>query len=91
MAKRRRDTVPPVYKREFQTRLAGMRKAIGMSQAEFAAALGLEAPTYAKYESRSLPPMHLLPKICELTGHGAWYLLTGQPDSRGPRRVVAGR
>lgn len=75
---------PAQYKKAFCTRLKSIREATGLNQDDFAKQLGIKRDTYAKYESRSLLPHHLIPRVCEITGHDCWFVLTGQPGSKAP-------
>lgn len=69
------------FKSDLALRLKMARKAAGYTQKQFAKALGIDEPdTYAKYENRSQLPMHLLSRVCQLTGHDPWYFLTGEPS-----------
>lgn len=63
--------------RTFATRLRGARKAAGFSSAQrFAGVLGIEPPTYRKYErGDSEPNFEVLMRICELLNVDAGYLL----------------
>ena len=66
-----------------------------MTQLEMAKALGVEGDddlqiknTYSKWEQNTSPnnfPMHLLPKLCEVTGHDPWYVLTEQAPAKRPK------
>lgn len=75
-----------MYRKAFRRRLKQIRQDAGYTQAEFARALDVPEKTYAKYESRSLLPTYLIPRICELTGHHAWFVLTGQSPESQPVR-----
>lgn len=44
----------------------------------FAAALGVSADDYERFERGTIPPGELLVRICELTGEDLQWLLTGQ-------------
>lgn len=69
-----------------RTKLA--REAAGYSQGTLANALGLERGIYAKYETRSLLPHHLVGRFVELTGVNYNYLFKGtavkHQDLQGP-------
>ena len=84
MMKKDKSTPATRYRKAFCQRLKAAREAAGYTQITFAKELGLERDTYAKYESRSLLPHHLIPRVCQLTGHDAWYMLTGQSPTQAP-------
>lgn len=53
------------------------------SAADFAADIGVEAPTYRAYErGESLPPIDVLERICDVTGMTLDFLLLGRQPSR---------
>ena len=66
-----------------------------MSQQEMAIAIGVEGGddeqrrnTYAKWEQHSSPnnfPAYLIPRLCEVTGHDPWYILTEQAPAKRPK------
>lgn len=55
-----------------------IREAAGLTQEEFSKSLGVARDTYARYETRSLLPHHLVIPVCDLTGHDCYFLLTGR-------------
>ena len=63
---------------ELGRRMAALRAAQGLSQAELAQALGLKQTTYSGYESgaRRLP-LDKLPEVCRALGTTPGALLTG--------------
>lgn len=63
--------------RTFATRLRAARKAAGFSSAQrFAGVLGMEPPTYRKYErGQSEPNFEVLMRICDLLNVDAGHLL----------------
>jgi len=75
---KKRKKSPKKYKNEFCLRLRVIRESCGYTQEEFAKLLGISRDTYSKYEYRSLLPHHLIPVVCELSGHDPWFLLTGK-------------
>jgi DNA-binding XRE family transcriptional regulator len=75
---------PSEYQRQFMERLKMIRVTSGYEPKEFAEALGIKTNTYLTYERRSLLPHHLIPKVCEITGHHPWHVLTGQPAWKSP-------
>ncbi len=84
-----KSTTPAQYKKTFIARLKAIREAAGYTQTEFARGLGLkDRDAYAKYESRSLLPHHLITKVCDLTGHDPYFLLTGNPPKPSGTREI---
>lgn len=73
-----------VYEAAFRKRLVSMRNSTGMGQEAFAKALRVKRDAYSKYEFRSMLPMYLLPRLIEITGFDAWFVLTGQPATKAP-------
>ncbi len=73
------------FQAAFRARLKQIREDAGFSQPGFAKSIGVSPGTYSKYESRSMLPLYLLPTVCEVTGHDAWFVLTGQPASAAPK------
>ncbi len=82
-----RKTTPKVYRAAFCKRLQVIRDGTGLSQGEFAKLLGIHKDTYAKYETRSLMPLYLIPRVCEVAAIDSWYLLTGK-GAGSPQRAV---
>lgn len=82
----KRYSVEPSYREAFIRRLRVIREAADYTQEEFAAKLGISQGRYKQYETRSLPPLHLVPEICRITGHDPWFVLTGQPEGQAPHR-----
>jgi DNA-binding XRE family transcriptional regulator len=74
-------TTPTAFKREFCERLQAARKLARKEQADVAKALGIPPNTYSKYESRSLPPHHLVPLICEYLGVSLEQLYGVPPEA----------
>lgn len=84
-------TTPTKYREAFCERLQRVRISAGYTQASLARELKIDKDTYAKYESRSLLPHHLIPAVCELTHTDAWFLLTGKAKiTRLPPRQASG-
>lgn len=74
-----KDTTPAQYRKAFCARLKAIREATGLSQKDFAKEyFGLERDKYAKYETRSLLPHHLISVLSDLTGHDTYFILTGK-------------
>ena len=76
------------YRIEFFDRLKTMRKEAGYrTQFSIARELEVSTATYARYETRTLVPHHLIPLVCELLNCSPWLLLTGQPGEFSPPLV----
>lgn len=69
---------PKAFKRNFIGRLRSIREGTRLSQTDFARELGISPTRYAKYEHRSLLPMYLIERVCEITHIDSWYLITGR-------------
>lgn len=72
------------YKEAYRRRIKAAREAMGLDRKEMAKRLQMGLDAYRKCENRSGLPLHLVPRFCELTGHGPWYILTGQPEVYSP-------
>ena len=66
------------YKEAFLARVKGAREAAGYNQEEMAGELDISRDRYAKWETRSLLPHQFIAAFAEITGHDAWFILTGQ-------------
>ena len=44
----------------------------------------MDPSTYQKYESTTVLPTYLLPKVCEILNVGPWLLITGTADIFAP-------
>lgn len=80
---------PAQFRLAICARVKATREAHHRTQEFVADKLGLATGTYAKYEGRSLMPVHYWPAFCELFGVTCWFLLTGQaiqshPDQSSP-------
>lgn len=65
----------------FAQRLETTRLRTGLSQEDFAAALGLKAETYRRYErGETEPNLQTLTKIRQKTGINLNFLVAGEPD-----------
>ena len=74
----------------YGTRLKMLRQSLGLSQQEFAEAIGLSQTTYSGYErERSQPPFDILKKICSIYDVDVNWLL----DMKGTdyRELLDGR
>jgi hypothetical protein len=70
------------YLDEFMLRVRAARVAARLKQHEIAGLLGLDQPTYSKYEVRSFIPHPLIPKFCQICHIDTEWLFTGK--GRGP-------
>lgn len=68
---------PARYREAFCSRLKNLRESAGYTQKEVALELGIDKDTYAKYESRSLLPHHLITQVAELFYVDVVFLLSG--------------
>jgi transcriptional regulator with XRE-family HTH domain len=69
--------------RGYINRIAELRKARGLTQAEMAQHLGISLDRYKKYERRSLLPPYLLPRFAAIVDRPIDYIITGRkPRSR---------
>lgn len=59
--------VPSKFKAAFHARIKLARQGAGLTQEEIAQRMGIRQDKYAKYETRSLMPHHLLSRFSELT------------------------
>jgi len=83
MAKRKTTVVE-----SFGERLAGLRKAAGYTQVEFAAEVGITQRMVAYYEAPGAqPPAHLLPQMAQVLGVSADVLL-GLAQPRKVKRLA---
>lgn len=80
-----------IVKEEFPKRLKALREAIGVSQDDFAKALGVSRPTISYYEKGDrLPDIDMLGRINRLTECSIEYLM-GYADNMKPANVEIGR
>jgi transcriptional regulator with XRE-family HTH domain len=69
-------------------RLASLRKAVGYTQVEFAAEVGITQRMVAYYEvPNAQPPAHLLPRMAQVLGVGS-DLLLGMAQARKVKRLA---
>jgi transcriptional regulator with XRE-family HTH domain len=86
MSKRKTDVIEG-----FGERLASLRKAVGFTQVELAAEVGITQRMVAYYEAPGAqPPAHLLPQLGQALGVSADVLL-GLAEPRRPKKVAANR
>ena len=74
---------PAEYKAGFLGRVRAAREAQFETQGEIARALGMEQPTYGKYETRSFLPHWLIDRFCAVCHISPEWLITGR--GAGPR------
>lgn len=91
VAKRRGDSMPREFREGIRARLKLVRESLGLDQEEMAKELGVNRETYAKWETRpsSTIPMHLVPKVVEISGYELWWFMTGKAPSTDPSRRTA--
>jgi hypothetical protein len=63
-----RGVTPQSFVQIFCGRVKTLVKESGMSNAEVAAALGVEVDTMRRYQNRLLMPHHMVHRFCELMG-----------------------
>ncbi len=61
-----RGSSPAKFKQDFCERLAAARKLHGYSQSQFAELLGMTRDRYAKYETRTPLPHHMIGQACDI-------------------------
>jgi transcriptional regulator with XRE-family HTH domain len=86
MSKRKTDVIEG-----FGERLASLRKAVGFTQVELAAEIGITQRMVTYYEAPAAqPPAHLLPQLAQALGVSTDVLL-GLAEPRRPKKVAANR
>lgn len=71
---------PAMYKQEFCARTKRFRLRAGhTNRTEFAGLLGISPENYAKYETRTPLPHHLVADFCVITNTHPWELFSEQP------------
>lgn len=76
------------FNESFRRRLKAMRLAREWTQEQMAEALQIGAERYAKYETRSMLPLYLVPRLALLTGESVEYIVTGKKKRRPQLRAV---
>lgn len=85
-----------VYRREMadelSKRILAVRRALGLNQADFAAALGVNQATVSRWESGAVPDIVALGRIAELAGLPLTHFTAADVDSTpsGPRLFIKG-
>ena len=70
-------------------RIAALRKAAGMSQAQLARELGISTSAVGMYEQgRREPQVGLLTKMADIFGVSTDFLINGQPESIQDQQVI---
>jgi DNA-binding XRE family transcriptional regulator len=69
---------PTTYRKAFFQRVKAARLLADKSIADMAQALDVPADTYGRYEKRTLMPLHLIERFCEVTGQDIHWLVTGK-------------
>lgn len=72
------------FNEQLRERVARLRDEGGWSQAQMAVLLGVPFERYKKYETRSVLPPYLAPRLAMLVNRDVEYVLTGRTN---PRRV----
>lgn len=72
-----RSSIPKPWAKEVCKRLKNARFAAGYTQETISEALGMQVKTYAKYESRSALPPHLITTVCRLLDLDPFVFLDG--------------
>lgn len=77
---RRRD-----YTEQLAGRIETIRVGMGLEPKDMARRLKLKYETYRSYENgeRCMPP-YVIVDLIRISGHGAWFVLTGEADSAAP-------
>lgn len=71
---------PAIYKQEFCARTKRFRLRAGYkNRTEFAGLLGVSPENYAKYETRTPLPHHLVADFCAVTNTHPWELFSERP------------
>lgn len=65
------------FNQQVRQRLIEVRKGLGWSQSRMASALGVSGEKYKKYETYSVFPIYLLPRLVFVSGRTFSWLLTG--------------
>lgn len=73
------------YTEQLAGRIETIRVGMGVDPKEMAKRLKLKYETYRSYENgeRCMPPFVIVDLI-RISGHGAWFVLTGEADSSAP-------
>jgi transcriptional regulator with XRE-family HTH domain len=74
-----------VYTEKLAGRIETIRVGMGLEPKVMAKRLGLKYETYRSYENgQRLMPPYLLVELIKISGHGAWFVLTGEADNLAP-------
>jgi DNA-binding XRE family transcriptional regulator len=73
------------YTEKLAGRIETIRAGMGLEPAEMAERLKLKYETYRSYENgeRCMPP-YVIVDLIRISGHGAWFVLTGEADTSAP-------
>lgn len=66
------------FNAQLNARVKRLREASGRTQKSLAEALGMGTSTYAKYESRSPMPLHIIVRFSNILSEDPFYVLTGE-------------
>lgn len=73
----------------FGARVAALRKAAGMSQAQLASQLNISSSAVGMYEqNRREPPLQIVAELAELFGVSTDYLVTGKTACQSEQQAI---
>jgi len=70
------------FNEAFMKRLRALRDERDWTAEQMAIALGIPAANYRKYETRSMMPLYLLPRLAQIMDRDVEYLMTGRSSDR---------
>ena len=73
---------PAAYRAAFFRRVRTARELYSDSPQGMAKVLGIPAGTYTRYETRTMLPHHLVPRVCQITGVSTEWLFYGPTAAR---------
>jgi DNA-binding transcriptional regulator YiaG len=83
---RQSKTPRQAYTKQLAGRIETIRVGMGITPQEMAKRLKLQFQTYRSYEEgRRMMPPYTIAKLARISGHGPWFILTGEPESSAPR------
>jgi DNA-binding transcriptional regulator YiaG len=84
-----RKTRRQAYTEQLSGRIETIRVGMGLEPKDMAKRLKLPFETYRSYEEgrRCMPP-YLLADLIRISGHGPWFVLTGEPENKAPHQGV---
>lgn len=82
---RAKKTRRQAYTEQLATRIETIRAGLGIEPKELAKRLKIPFQTYRAYEEgRRMMPPYVMVDLCRLSGHGPWFVLTGEPERDAP-------